>query len=171
MNAIVEEDVSYIELPVNFIQEIIEDPNVDIGRLKDRSEGLGSNDNQTFLSLVDSKDWLFDIAKQDGVTNMDAGPICNIWRLVNSDEGLKGNTEVRLYNLVDSGDLLLKNDDIKLLLKSDEGLLNLNDIGLLNLLDSGDLRENDVTMCIAKNANGLYNSAWICGCLSGNANE
>ena len=72
---------------------------------------------------------------------------------------------------MDSGDLLLKNDDIKLLLKSDEGLLNLNDIGLLNLLDSGDLRENDMTMCIAKNANGLYNSAYIGGGLSGNVNE
>ena len=64
---------------------------------------------------------------------------------------------------MDSADLKAKNDDVKMLLKSDKGLLNLNYMGFFNLVDSGGLRENDVTMCIAKNANecvkGLFNSA------------
>ena len=44
LNAIVEEDVSYIELPVGCIEESIEDPNDTVGRLKNGSEGLGSGD-------------------------------------------------------------------------------------------------------------------------------
>ena len=72
---------------------------------------------------------------------------------------------------MDSVDLKASNDEVKMMLNSDEDLLNLNDMGLFNLVDLGDLRENGVTMCIAKNANGLYNSAWIDGGISGNANE
>ena len=44
LNAIVEEDVSCIELPVGCIEESIEDPNGTVGRPKNGSKSPGSGD-------------------------------------------------------------------------------------------------------------------------------